>query len=59
MTRFTDSLSGYAFPIYKRDHFKFRYCGADGTKSFNTSSHSCEIISSQKDIQTEIIRNSS
>jgi hypothetical protein len=36
MATFTDSLRGYAFSILKRDHFKCRYCGADGSKSFDT-----------------------
>ena len=36
MVSFTDSLRGYAFPIHKRDNYKCRYCGADGTKSFDT-----------------------
>lgn len=36
MTNFTDSLRGYAHPIHKRDNFTCRYCGADGTQSFDT-----------------------
>jgi 5-methylcytosine-specific restriction endonuclease McrA len=36
MAGFTDSLRGYAFRIHQRDHFTCRYCGADGTKSFDT-----------------------
>ena len=36
MTSFTDSLRGYSFAIHKRDNFKCRYCGADGTKYFDT-----------------------
>ncbi len=36
MATFSDSLRGYAFPIHKRDNFKCRYCGVDGTKSFDT-----------------------
>ena len=36
MTKFDDSLRGYGFPIHQRDNFKCRYCGADGTKSFDT-----------------------
>ncbi len=36
MTKYTDSLRGYAFQIHQRDNFKCRYCGADGTKSFDT-----------------------
>ncbi len=35
MAGFTDSLRGYAFPIHQRDGFKCRYCGADGTHSFD------------------------
>jgi 5-methylcytosine-specific restriction endonuclease McrA len=33
---FGDSLRGYSFRIHQRDNFKCRYCGADGTKSFDT-----------------------
>ena len=36
MAAFNDSLRRYAFPIHKRDHFKCRYCGADGSQSFAT-----------------------
>ncbi|HET7090630.1 MAG TPA: HNH endonuclease [Anaerolineae bacterium] len=36
MTGFSDSLRGYAYDIHKRDNFTCRYCGADGTKSFDT-----------------------
>ena len=36
MAAHTDSLRGYAFHIHQRDGFKCRYCGADGTKSFDT-----------------------
>ena len=36
MTKFSDSLRGYAFEIHKRDGFKCQYCGADGSKSFET-----------------------
>jgi hypothetical protein len=35
MTQFTDSLRGYAFKIHHRDNFKCRYCGLDGTQSFD------------------------
>jgi hypothetical protein len=31
---FTDALRGYAFPVHRRDGFRCRYCGLDGTKSF-------------------------
>lgn len=34
MAGFTDSLRGYSFLIHKRDNFKCRYCGLDGTESF-------------------------
>lgn len=36
MEKFGDSLRGYSFAIHQRDHFICRYCGADGTKSFDT-----------------------
>jgi hypothetical protein len=36
MTSFGDSLRGYGHRIYQRDGFKCRYCGADGSKSFET-----------------------
>lgn len=36
MAKYTDSLRGYAFQTHQRDGFKCRYCGADGTKSFDT-----------------------
>jgi hypothetical protein len=36
VSSFTDSLRGYAYKIHKRDHFKCCYCGADGSKSFET-----------------------
>jgi hypothetical protein len=31
---FTDSLRGYAYAVHKRDGFRCRYCGLDGTESF-------------------------
>jgi 5-methylcytosine-specific restriction endonuclease McrA len=34
MPKFGDSLRGYAFSIHQRDHFCCRYCGLDGTTSF-------------------------
>ena len=34
MAGFGDALRGYAFPVHKRDAFKCRYCGVDGTQSF-------------------------
>ncbi len=34
MPSFSDSLRGYAFETMKRDGFKCRYCGLDGTVSF-------------------------
>lgn len=33
MAGFGDALRGYAFPGHKRDGFKCRYCGLDGTAS--------------------------
>jgi 5-methylcytosine-specific restriction endonuclease McrA len=36
MKSFTDSLRGYGFAIHQRDNFKCRYCGVDGSKSFET-----------------------
>ncbi|MCA9926332.1 MAG: HNH endonuclease [Anaerolineales bacterium] len=35
MSKYTDSLRGYAFEVLKRDGFKCRYCGLDGTQSFD------------------------
>ncbi len=34
MHKYNDSLRGYALNVHKRDHFCCRYCGLDGTKSF-------------------------
>ena len=34
MPGFIDALRGYAFPVHKRDNFKCRYCGLNGTQSF-------------------------
>ena len=34
MTQRNTSLTGYAFPIHKRDGFVCRYCGLDGKMSF-------------------------
>ena len=34
MPTFTDALRGYAFEVRKRDGFRCRYCGLDGTTSF-------------------------
>ncbi len=34
MPKFGDALRGYAFEIMKRDGFRCRYCGLDGTESF-------------------------
>jgi hypothetical protein len=31
---FTDALRGYALPVHRRDGFRCRYCGLDGTDSF-------------------------
>jgi Fe-S oxidoreductase len=36
MPYYDDALRGYAAEILKRDHYKCRYCGADGTQSFDT-----------------------
>ena len=36
MPAFGDALRGYAFPVHKRDNFRCRYCGLDGTHSFGT-----------------------
>ncbi len=36
MAKYTDALRGYAFGVHKRDNFRCRYCGIDGTKSFDT-----------------------
>jgi hypothetical protein len=36
MSSFDDSLRGYGYKTHVRDNFKCRYCGADGTKSFDT-----------------------
>lgn len=36
MSSFDDSLRGYSFKIHQRDNFRCQYCGADGTKSFDT-----------------------
>ena len=35
MAKHQDALRGYAHEILKRDGFKCRYCGLDGTKSFD------------------------
>ncbi len=31
---FDDALRGYAFAVLKRDNFRCRYCGLDGSTSF-------------------------
>jgi len=31
---FGDALRGYAFEVHRRDGFKCRYCGLDGSSSF-------------------------
>jgi Fe-S oxidoreductase len=36
MNTFDDSLRGYGFRIHQRDNFTCRFCGADGTQSFDT-----------------------
>lgn len=35
MPAYDDSLRGYSYEAHRRDGFKCRYCGADGTKSFD------------------------
>ncbi len=34
MVGFTDALRGYALPVHRRDGFRCRYCGLDGTEAF-------------------------
>ena len=34
MTGYSDSLRGYAHRIHQRDGFRCRYCGPDGSRSF-------------------------
>jgi 5-methylcytosine-specific restriction endonuclease McrA len=34
MPTYTDALRGYALAVMKRDKFRCRYCGLDGTASF-------------------------
>lgn len=34
MARFDDALRGYALAVHRRDGFRCRYCGLDGTESF-------------------------
>ncbi len=36
MKKFDDSLRGYSYETHDTDKFKCRYCGIDGTKSFDT-----------------------
>jgi len=36
VVKYNDSLRGYSFDTHCRDEFKCRYCGADGTTSFET-----------------------
>jgi len=36
---FTDSLRGYSYEVHKRDGFKCRYCGLDGSHSFTDWLH--------------------
>ncbi len=35
MPKFTDALRGYAFEVLRRDGFRCRYCGLDGSLSFS------------------------
>jgi hypothetical protein len=34
MAKFDDALRSYAYPTHRRDGFRCRYCGLDGTQSF-------------------------
>ncbi len=34
MPAFTDALRGYALQVHRRDGFRCRYCGLDGTATF-------------------------
>ena len=34
MAGFTDALRGYALAVHRRDGFRCRYCGLDGTTAF-------------------------
>jgi hypothetical protein len=36
MPKYSTALTGYAAEILKRDQYICRYCGADGTQSFDT-----------------------
>lgn len=36
MKKCGDSLRGHSFSVHERDDFVCQYCGADGTKSFDT-----------------------
>lgn len=36
MSKYYDSLRGYAYHIHKRDDFKCRYCGLDGKSSLQS-----------------------
>ena len=47
MSNFTDSLRGYAHRIHLRDNFKCRYCGLDGTASFDKWGGECFVFSSE------------
>ena len=35
MKKYTDSLRGYSHAVHKRDRFKCRFCGLDGTRSLD------------------------
>jgi hypothetical protein len=35
MPKFNDALRGYAYEVLKRDGFRCRYCGLDGSRSFS------------------------
>lgn len=45
MAGFTDALRGYAYPFHKRDGFRCRYCGLDGTGPLPTGFPCPAIIS--------------
>jgi hypothetical protein len=36
MVKYTDALRGYAFKVHRRDGFTCRYCGVNGTTSYDT-----------------------
>jgi hypothetical protein len=36
MAGFPDALRGYAYPVHRKDGFRCRYCGLDGTQTFGS-----------------------